>query len=49
MLQGFRPDIPIVVWGPGDPIQMHSVDEHLELGQITDAAHLYEQVLLSAP
>jgi len=48
VLQGFRPDVPIAVWGPGDPTQMHSVNEHLELSQLTDAARLYEQVLLSA-
>lgn len=48
VLQGFRPDVPIVVWGPGDPAQMHSVDERIELAQLADAATLYEQVLLSA-
>jgi len=48
VLQGFCPDVPIVIWGPGDPAQMHSVDERLELRQLTEAAALYEQVLLSA-
>ena len=47
VLQGFRPDVPIVVWGPGDPRQMHSVDERLELAQLTKAADLFERVLLS--
>ncbi|MDN5685391.1 MAG: M20/M25/M40 family metallo-hydrolase [Brachybacterium sp.] len=47
VLQGFRPDVPIVAWGPGDPAQMHSVDERLELAQLATAADLFERVLLS--
>lgn len=47
VLQGFRPDVPVVVWGPGDPSQMHSVDERLEIEQLTEAARLFEQALLS--
>ncbi|GAA1488129.1 M20 family metallopeptidase [Brachybacterium sacelli] len=47
VMQGFRPDVPVVVWGPGDPTQMHSVDEHLEIDQLTEAADLFAQVLLS--
>ncbi|WP_062948255.1 M20/M25/M40 family metallo-hydrolase [Brachybacterium sp. sponge] len=47
VLQQFRPDLPVVIWGPGDPAQMHSVDEHLELAQLLRAAELFEQVLVS--
>ncbi|MFC7465575.1 M20 family metallopeptidase [Brachybacterium sp. GCM10030252] len=47
VLQGFCPDIPIVVWGPGDATQMHSVDERVELAQLTTATDLFTQVLLS--
>lgn len=49
VLQGFRPDVPIVVWGPGDPTQMHAVDERLEIVQLMEATDLFEQVLLSRP
>ncbi|MFC7456250.1 M20 family metallopeptidase [Brachybacterium sp. GCM10030267] len=47
VLQGFRPDVPIVIWGPGDPTQMHSVDERVELAQLAAATDLFTQVLLS--
>lgn len=47
VLQGFRPDVPVVVWGPGVPTRMHAVDERLELRQLTEAARLFEQVLVS--
>lgn len=47
VLQGFRPDVPIVVQGPGDPAQMHSVDERLELAQLAQAGDQFERVLLS--
>lgn len=46
-LQQFRPDIPVVIWGPGDPAQMHSVDERLELSQLQRATEMFEQALLS--
>lgn len=47
VLQDFRPDVPVVIWGPGDPTQMHSADEHLEISQLTTAARLYEEALVS--
>lgn len=46
-LQQFRPDLPVVVWGPGDPAQMHSVDERLELTQLLRATEVFEQALIS--
>ncbi|WP_193106128.1 M20 family metallopeptidase [Brachybacterium sp. FME24] len=49
VLQGLRPDVPIAIWGPGDPTQMHSVDERLELAQLIEATDLFEEVLLSRP
>jgi succinyl-diaminopimelate desuccinylase len=47
VLQEFRPDVPVAVWGPGAPTQMHAVDERLELRQLSEAARLFEQVLVS--
>ncbi|MGO1225536.1 MULTISPECIES: M20/M25/M40 family metallo-hydrolase [unclassified Brachybacterium] len=47
VLSVLRPDVPIVVWGPGDPGQMHAVDEQLDLTQLTAASELFERVLRS--
>ena len=40
------PGIPIVVWGPGEPHQMHSVDESIELDQLEHAVDLFSEVLV---
>lgn len=40
------PGIPIVVWGPGEPHQMHSVDESIELDQLERAVDLFSEVLV---
>src|SRR5699024_7984617 len=34
VLHQFRPEVPLVVWGPGDSAQMHSADERLEITQL---------------
>lgn len=49
VLQTQRPDVPIVIWGPGDPSQMHAVGEHIPSAQILTAAHLFAELLVSGP
>lgn len=46
VLQALAPGVPVVVWGPGDPTQMHSADEHLEIAQLHDATRAFEQALV---
>ena len=41
VLHQFRPEVPLVVWGPGDSAQMHSADERLEIAQLQRAAELF--------
>ncbi len=38
-------DVPIVVWGPGSPSQMHSVDETVPVDQLERAADLFAQAI----
>lgn len=35
------PDVPIVVWGPGDPRTVHTVDESVSLALLAEAAELF--------
>ncbi|PZF62064.1 M20 family peptidase [Curtobacterium sp. MCBD17_034] len=35
------PDVPMVVWGPGDPTRVHSVDESVSLDLLADAVLAY--------
>lgn len=41
VLAAQRPDVPIVVWGPGSPAQMHAVDESIPSTQLLSAADLF--------
>lgn len=40
VLQNAAPGVPIVIWGPGRPSAMHTVDEAIEIEQIRSAAEL---------
>jgi succinyl-diaminopimelate desuccinylase len=40
------PDVPMVIWGPGDPGTMHAVDESILLTDLDAAADHYRQVVL---
>ncbi|TWP33179.1 M20 family metallopeptidase [Leekyejoonella antrihumi] len=39
VLAGVFPHSPIVIFGPGDPTQMHAVDEHLDLASWRQSLH----------
>lgn len=39
------PDVPMVIWGPGDPATMHAVDEAVTLGDIEVAVGHYRRVV----
>ena len=36
-----RPDLPIVIWGPGEPGQMHSVNEQIPVSSLIEAEELF--------
>lgn len=44
-LAGVLGDAPVVIWGPGDPKQMHAVDEHLDLESWSRALSDYVSVV----
>jgi succinyl-diaminopimelate desuccinylase len=39
------PDVPIVIWGPGDPATMHAADEAVALAEIDTAVDHYRRVI----
>ncbi|MET9259917.1 M20/M25/M40 family metallo-hydrolase [Amycolatopsis sp. NPDC004079] len=47
-LAGSVAGAPIVIWGPGDPRQMHAANEQLELDSWRQALRNYRELVLSA-
>ncbi|MFD5093689.1 M20 family metallopeptidase [Amycolatopsis thailandensis] len=47
-LAGSVTGAPIVIWGPGDPRQMHAANEKLELESFEQATRNYVELVLSA-
>lgn len=45
VLQDRFPETPIVIWGPGDPAMMHSVDETLDLSSLDTAVEHFWRVV----
>ncbi|MDN3903333.1 M20/M25/M40 family metallo-hydrolase [Arthrobacter sp. YD2] len=39
------PGVPVLVWGPGSPAQMHAVDEFLELTALEDASRMFRALV----
>ncbi|ANW63377.1 hydrolase [Mycobacterium sp. djl-10] len=39
------PDVPVVIWGPGDPATMHAADEAVSLSDIDTAVDHYRSVV----
>lgn len=44
-LQPALSDVPVVVWGPGDPATMHAVDEAVDLSEIDTAIAHYRRLI----
>lgn len=44
-LQPALSDVPVVVWGPGDPATMHAANEAVDLSEIDTAVAHYRQVI----
>ncbi|WP_275295672.1 M20/M25/M40 family metallo-hydrolase [Amycolatopsis sp. La24] len=47
-LAGSVAGAPIVIWGPGDPREMHAANEKLELDSWQEALRNYQELVLSA-
>lgn len=45
VLSQFVPGVPVVIWGPGSPTQMHAVDESMELCALEEACQLFREVV----
>jgi succinyl-diaminopimelate desuccinylase len=35
------PGVPVVIWGPGDPAQMHAVDENVAVSELEHALRTF--------
>lgn len=44
-LQSSFGEAPVVIWGPGDPVQMHALNEHLELESWSQAMRNFADVV----
>lgn len=45
VLSQIAPGVPILIWGPGSPAQMHSVNEFLDLSALDEACRLFRTVV----
>lgn len=45
VLQAERPDLPVVIWGPGEPERMHAVDECIEVDRLREAAQTFAEAI----
>lgn len=41
------PGIPVIIWGPGEPAQMHARDESMEIDSLDEAYDQFQQVVVS--
>ncbi|RAJ71232.1 succinyl-diaminopimelate desuccinylase [Streptomyces sp. Amel2xB2] len=46
VLRAHLPGVPVVVWGPGAPAQMHAVDEAMDLGSLRAMCGRYRRAVL---
>lgn len=37
VLASVLPDVPVAIWGPGDPARMHAVDENVAVSELEHA------------
>jgi len=49
LVRHIDPDVPVVVWGPGDPTGVHGVDESVSHRAVLDAVELFEAAALGHP
>jgi acetylornithine deacetylase/succinyl-diaminopimelate desuccinylase-like protein len=48
MRRGRPPGAAALVLGPGDIAFAHAVDEHVDLREVVQCAHIYRDIMLSA-
>lgn len=44
-LSASLPGVPVVIWGPGAPAQMHALDESLDLQSLRTASRLFQETI----
>lgn len=45
LVRHLPPDTPIVIWGPGDPTTVHSVDEHVSIAAVERSLDLFRSAI----